>query len=90
MRWYEFREYGREGAAGSFYNPGDGSQVSPARLESCWLFLFRVSHSHLLRREVEDKRPALDLVSLPISPGDKRLKGKKRLLQNFCKTLFHK
>ena len=56
-----------------------------------WLFrLFRVSHSHLLRREVEDKRPALDLVSLPISPGDKRLNGKQILIQNFCETLFHK
>ena len=51
-----------------------------------WLFrLFRVSHSHLLRREVEDKRPALDLVSLPVSPAGKRLNGKKILIQNFCK-----
>ena len=58
--------------------------------KSCWFRLFRVSHSHLLRREVEDKRPALDLVSLPVSPADKRLNGKKILIQNFCKTLFHK
>ena len=74
---------------GAFYNPGDGSQIRQS-WKSCWFRLFRVSHSRLLRREVEDKRPALDLVFLPISPGDKRLNGKKRLLQNFCETLFHK
>ena len=56
--------------------------------KSCWFRLFRVSHSRLLRREVEDKRPALDLVSLPISPGDKRLNGKKEVVTKLLENTF--
>lgn len=56
--------------------------------KSCWFRLFCVSHSHLLRREVGDKRPALDLVSLPVSPGDKRLNGKRSCYNFFGKHFF--